>query len=408
MNTAQYRALASRNILFLLLTSCLTFLIVGCEDPGVVGGGFTDTNTAVKVDTLMVNGIETESYNFYSGNLTYFSVGQFSDPLFGDMKATGLIRPQLISTSSEMADTANMKLRLVFNQDVIYGDSLHTAEFDIIELNQVWRGNAWNLKDEPQFDENATVASFTVEKEDSIEVDLSESWMQAYREFATSEAADRDSTYRINFPGLAIVPKSSGKIIPIDAQESDFIIENPESDTLQVSARDWAYSLDRANVSAAPSQTFKLHSTFEQVINFDLDLTRENIGSVNLSKVELVFYEDRSELDGSLSQMPPSTGRAPITSARLQLVEPSNIPIVLQTGSILSNANYDEEEGSYRFDITSFTNSVLIDGIPSELKFYVSLETNSGIIRSSLIHDEEAPAEKRPKIIVTYVQNQES
>ncbi|MFH5832606.1 hypothetical protein ACG2F4_07005 [Halalkalibaculum sp. DA3122] len=408
MNIAQSRASESRNVLFLLLVvSCVT-LLVGCDESGVVGGGFTDSDTTIKVDTLMVDGIETESYNFYSGNLTYFTPGQFSDPLFGDMKVTGLLRPQLLSGSAEMAPDANMKLRLVFNQELVYGDTTQPAEYDIVELDQVWRGRAWKLHDEPGLSGNAPLASFTAEKEDSVDIPLSGSWVQSYRDYTQMEGANRDSLYRIEFPGLALVPKNSAKLLPVDAQASKFIIENPESDTLEVAPRDWANSLERTNVPDTPDNTFKLHSTLEQVVSFDMDLTRENIGSVNLSKVELVLYEDTQRLENTMDQVSPTAGRGPISEARLQILDPADVPISLQTGSVLSNGSYNEEDGSYRFNITSFTNSVLLDGLPSELKFYVSLETNNGIIRSSLIHNEQAPEAKRPKLIVTYVKNQEN
>ncbi len=408
MNTAQSRALISRNVLFLfLIVSCFT-IVIGCEDPGVIGEGFTDSGTAIKADTFMVDNLESSSYNFYSGNLTHFSIGQFNDPLFGDMHTTGIIRPQLLSNSFTFTDSANMKLRLVFDQIFVYGDSTQPAEYDIVELNQVWRGPAWKLYDEPQLT-NSVVGSFTVEQEDSLDINLSENWTQLYRLQVLSENANRDSLYRINFPGLAIVPQNSGKIVPVDAQASKFIIENPEDDTVEVDTRDWAYSLDRSNVSNTPPETIKMHSTFENIISIeDLNLTRENLGSVNLSRVELVLYEDTQRLSNTISQASGSATRARITNARLQLLESDQVPIGLQTGSVLSNGTYNEEDGSYRFDITTFTNSILVDGLPSELNFYLTLETNNGAIRSTLIHNEQGPEAKRPKLIVTYVQNQAS
>lgn len=408
MNVAQRRAKIhrSRFSLFLVL-SCLIFS--GCEDPGLVGGGFTETNTRIQVDTVQVNGVEAQQLIYYSGGLTYFSAGRFNDPAFGDLQAVGLIRPGLPgSDDAVIEDDANVKLRLFFDQSFVYGDSLATAEFDVIELDQIWRGKTWQINDSVRLSGNSPVASFSIDEQDSIDVTLSNSWVQSYRPYFENEEDSRDSLYRIEFPGLALVPRNSSKIIPFEAGECRLVIENTENDTLELPLNDWAYSLQRLNQQNAPAGTFKLHSTLEQVISFDMGLTRDSLGAVNLARVELVLYENKEALISSLDQVSSTAQRPPVSTPVLHLVEPEFVPIVLDRGSALSEGGYNEDDGSYRFNLTNFANSVILDGIRPELKFYMMLDENNGIIRSSLLYNDQAPPGKQPQLIVTSVETQDS
>ena len=389
-------------IILFTVFACLA--LSGCEDPGTVGSGFTDTGTEIEVDTMQVSDLQTERFSYFTGRLTFISAGRFNDPLFGDMEAVGLMRPALSSADSDtMQEEAGMRLRLFFDQDAFYGNSDGSAEFDLVELDQIWRGKAWKITDEAQLSVNPPLASFSVGAQDSVEVSLPGQWVEKYRNFFESEAADRDSLYRIDFPGLALVPRNSAKIVPFFADSTRFIIENPDEDTVQVGLNDWAYSLDRDNRPPTPAGSFEAHSTLEHVFNFDMQLNRDALGTVNISRVELVFFENRSLLSGSLSS---SEQRPGITGANLFLLEPDQAPAGLDVGSPVVSGQYVEEDGSIRFNLTTFVNSILLDDLASQLQYYVALQSTDGIIRSSLLHDNQGPPARQPKIIVTVIQNE--
>ena len=356
---------------------------------------------------MEVEMFDAPAYHHFSGRLSYFSAGKFNDPLFGDMEATGLIKPALPAAGDTLEPGAVMKLRLRVDQQLIYGDSAAVSEFDLVEIGQVWRGKAWNIDEPVALSGEGPVGSFSVGTEDSVDVTLSDTWYQEYRSFFENEAANRDSLYRIEFAGLAVVPRDSSKIIPVRVQESRFIIQNPNEDTLSVAPADWAYSLQRANQGSVPSETFPFHSTLERVISFDNGLTREDLGTVNISKVELVLYEDTERLSTSMDQVALSAGRPEFNLVRLHLIEPGGAPVNLDPGAPLLNGLYNEDDGTFRINLTNFVNGVLLDGLPSDLKFFVTLESNNGIVRSSLIFNKEAARLQRPKLIVTSVQNEE-
>lgn len=388
-------------LLFMVL-SCLT--LFGCEDPGLVGSGFTDTGTDIKVDTIQISNMGSHSFSHFSGRLSHISSGRFNDPVFGDLEAIGLIKPGLSAADDDtMQADANMKLRFIINQDEIYGDGEAAADFDLVELDQIWRGKAWKINDVVQLSPNPPVASFSVGDQDTIDISLSSQWVEKYRDFFVDESANRDSLYRIEFPGLAVVPRNTAKIVPFNADSSLFIIENPDEDTLQLSPNDWAYSLNRTNSQQAPAGTFKMHSTYENIINFDMQLNRDALGTVNISRVELVFYENAELLANSL---PPGASRPGFSSAGLFIAEPEDVPLALDAGSAVVQGQYNEDDSSIRFNLTTFTNSILLDELPAELKFYLTIQSNNGLIHSSLLYNNQAPISQKPKLIITSVQNE--
>lgn len=393
-----------------LAVSVFTLVVSGCEDPGSVGGDFTDPGTEVRDTVFSVSNVDTDSYTTFSGNLSFFSAGQFNDPIFGEISAMSLVKPALpkISASDSLTSRTRMSLRLVINNSGVYGDTLSSAEFDLIEIDEIWRGQSWKLNDNIMLSQNKIGSFFVNSETDTVDVPLAMKWVERYRAYFNAISANRDSLYRYDFHGLAIVPKNESKIIPFDPSASQFITIESLADTGFVTASQWAYSLTRENDGQAPSGSSKAISTFEKVLKFNLDLTKEDLGTTNISKVELVFYQNEEALNSSLNQVSASAKRPRVTSANLFLSEPQNLPEALTSGASVSGATFNEKDGSFRFDITRFTNAVLLDGVDPGSSFYVTLQTNNGIVESSLFYDDEAPADKRPRIIVTYINTKES
>lgn len=407
MENARLSAWKGLTILSLLV---LPVLLSSCEDPGSVGSSFTQNDGEVSIDTVQVEGIESEQLNSYSGQLPFLSPGRFDDPLFGEVEIISLLRPSIASATSEdeMEEDANMKLRLFVNNDLTYGDSTASATYDLFELDQTWRGGEWKLSDEPTIMENAQVGSFSVDEEDSIDVTLEGDWVDEYREFFNSEETDKDSLYRAQFPGLAVVPSNAAKLSPIDMDSSRVIIEN-EEDTLEYTFRDGANSLTRENEADVPGDTRTVHNTLEEVLSFEMDLTEENIGSLDVSRVELVFYEDNETLSNTISEVSGPAQRTPYDAASLFLAEPGDLPSAVDPGDPLGDeAEYRESDHSFRFNITEIVKQNMVDGIPEDQQFYLRLQSNDGTLRSSLFHTEDAPEGKKPILIVTSVKNENS
>lgn len=402
MNTAFRRGL--RNGFLLVLAAA--FLLIGCKDSGSIGSSFTENETSVAIDTLGVTNIATERSEAFTGNLSNLSAGIFDDPAFGEVKATGLIRPALSNNDSDnMQSDATLLMRLHLQPALVYGDTASTARFDLVEMTQLWRGSAWRINDEITFAAGAPLASFSVDNQEIVEIPITGDFVERYRDFFNSSSANRDSTYQIQFPGLAIVPQNSSKIITVSTDSTQFLIQNPDSDTLTVGVADNGYKLERSNVPEPSSEHSIVLSSLERVMSLDMSVDEDEIGSLNISKAELVFYQNTRRLENSLDQRSLTTIRPPVSDASFFLADPADLPFAVDPGLPISDqVEFDPSDDTFRFDVTSTVNSLLVDNPPPNQKFLIRLSNNNGVIRSSLLFTNDAPPEFQPKLIITSVQ----
>jgi hypothetical protein len=401
-------AFRSLGTLFLVVIIGFTLGLSGCDNPGPIGSSLTGSGADLVVDTFTVEDINISEYNSYSGDFAYFSTGAYQDPLFGNMSATGLVKPSLVRTSDTVSADAKMIMRIFLDKDQIYGDSLASQHFDIYEIAERWRGKSSLVKDSIRLDQNSKVGSFTVEEEqDSLDVDIT-SWLQKeenYRTYTQMESStEADSLYLREVFGMGLVPTNSNKIVPIIADSMEFHIQNPESDTLRVGLEDWAYSLKRENNNSFPNGSVPLYSTYESVLNFKKDFSALDIRQTGIAKAELVFYRNNSALEQSLQSEPSSVVRPIPARVLLHLANPAQAPVNLDPGDPITSAEYSESDGAYHFNLNFNIQSLLSSNIPENLNFFVTF-SNDGIIKPSLIYTDGAPADKTPKLIISYIKN---
>lgn len=393
------------------------FLIVtGCKDSGSVGGAIVGPGDALEVDTMEVTQMSTKSLVSYSGNLSYFSAGYFQDPLFGDVRATGLLKPSLPNANEDLVfdDSTTMHMRLHINKEAAYGDTLSSMQFDLVEISELWRGPAWRLNQDIALASGSPVATFTVTNQDSIDIPLSQEWAQKYATFFNDTSSVRDSLYIRQLYGLAMVPRGSGRIIAVNPRETEFIIQNLDntadgtlSDSIGVGMGDWAYSLERSGAAPTGEATTKVYNTLEQIITFDFDFSSDNIPSINVAKAELIIYRDQLLLKETISQAGPGAVRPNPGSLYLHIVEGDELPQSIDPGSPLTQeavGTYSEKDQAYHFDLTRYVKGRFFDNIDPSLNFYITTGTNDGVIRSNVLFNEKADV-KTPKVIVTSTNN---
>lgn len=388
---------------FFLVLGLATTLITGCDNPGSVGAdipGSGGASVEVVEDTISI--VADTTFNSYSGSFSYFSAGAFSDPLFGDLRATGMLKPALPNNDSLEAD-AKMKMRLLLSADDVYGDTLASQSFDVYEISEFWRARAYKLKDEIQLDKSRKIASFTVGTEDSMDVLLDQQWVQnSYLSYTLTDstAAYEDSLYDEQEFGLALVPTNSNKIIPLDARSTRFVIQNPETDTFEVGTDQSAYYLSRMNEPAPPEGSKPVHNMLERILSFGMDLSGVEANGPTISKAELIFYQNQQAMEQSISG---TVQRPQPQSALLHFVDPEQTPANLIPGNPIASGTYSEEDHAYHFDVTSVVRSGLINGLSESQKFYLTLP-NDGTVKSTLITvDPSSP--RAPKLIITYLKN---
>ncbi|MEL7833350.1 hypothetical protein [Fodinibius sp. Rm-B-1B1-1] len=405
------------NFVHLIVALVVLAGLSACENPGSVGGDITDPTADVVRDTLMVDNLRSIDATSYSGELNFFSAGSYDDPLLGALNATGYIKPFLPSENDTMRADGEMLMRLMFDAEQVYGDSLSSQQFDLYEIGQFWRHRALKVNDELDL-ESQKVGEFTVGGADSMVINLSDiapDWVDKYRAYAQESKEDTtgqaDSTYIYEAHGLALVPQNNGKIIPIHSDSTNFIIQHPEADTFSVGLSRWGYHLSRGQDSS-PQGTLPLHSTYESVLNFDnFGLSEIDIEPAGLSRAVLVLHEDTEALEQSLNGEPPAAKRAKEQTAFLQLANPDGLPENIDPGAPLNTPSrlqgtYLPEDGTYRFDITALVENIIRNGFPEDREFFVTLP-NDGAIKSTLImgSGDQVSDSLKPKIIITSLKN---
>ncbi|HET8864671.1 MAG TPA: hypothetical protein VFM80_03165 [Gracilimonas sp.] len=394
-----------------LCISLLTLVLIfnGCEDPGSVGNNFIEEPVVV-YDTLSLDNVTSENYSGYSGNFGFTAIGSYSDQTFGDIEAMSLMKPirepSIPDSLGIDGNNFSFKLELQLDSTNTYGDTLSVSEFSIYEVTSLWRGNSHRIDTDVTYDNTTEIGSFTIGQEKNIIVNLDDAWKDKYATYLNNEDANADSLYRYEFLGLVIVPTGNTNKISFPRNDSRFLIlTEDQSDTVAVSLSSFAYNLDRSNVNQSPTNT-SLHSTIEELmkINFPLAQIRENHQSSNILRADLVLYEDTNTLSSSL---PVNHSRPNVNFVSLSFGVSSDEVYEYQirqpnfTGSRVSDGPY------FKADITTYLNNILY-GQEERDEMVIGIGSNSGIIRSTLLHNESASTELRPKLIITSIVNEDN
>ncbi|MDZ7716340.1 MAG: hypothetical protein U5J95_09030 [Balneolaceae bacterium] len=105
--------------------------------------------------------------------------------------------------------------------------------------------------------------------------------------------------------------------------------------------------------------------------------------------------------------MSSTTVRPESTFGELYFLNPQLLSESIGPGVPLSTGEFSTEDNAFHFDITSLVNSSIVSGVDANKRFYITLNSNDGVIRSSLIFNEDAPDIKRPRLIITYIKSED-
>lgn len=391
------------------------FFINSCEDGGIVGGKFVQDDANLKSTVVPVPPLVGVNSGTYSGRLGNVAIGRYTDPVFGTFESFAILKPSLDLGRVPLVETLDeMQLRIVFAPQQ-WGDTTATASFEIFEVDEIWRGNEFQMGDQVQFDTGKKLGEFSVSSTDTVIVELDKEWLLRYGEYLGSQDIARDSLYRAEFFGLAIVPTAdtdSRMLFPrvqitgsgqgTDFNQTRFVVQNVDVGRQFQTALDWASVFTRVDSGPVISNSLKTHSSLESIIEFDLNLTEQNLISKNLANVELVLYEDKTAPE---LELPANHVRPNVSNARIHIIGSGDTGESIFSTSADFIANKDTTDNSFRFNITNYANSILF-GSPKQGKFYMSVQSVNGLIQSTLIHTGDSIESKRPKIVVTAIEQE--
>lgn len=407
---------------FLLLSAAL--ITLGCESSGSVGDGLVSDEDTIERLEFDVEDIEAMDIDAYTGRLQNSPLGFAEDPFFGDIQSYFLVKPSIDTTVvGSLGEDDELSLRLLFNEDDLYGDESSVSTFEIYEVDEVWRGNQLRHGQDININFSEKVGEFQLADEDSIVVPLSKEWTEKFAEFYNSEATDRDSVYVNNFGGLAIVPadgnskirfirtiieEEDDELIPSflvnapvgngnDNDNDDEIGEEEEDELLEITMRDWGSVITRSNEPTV-EDGFILHNK-ERILRVDFDLSEEELQSKNINNVRLILSVDRQygtevpltrtmteNLRAHAFPTPPRDIMAEIFSR-----EPNFTSVLDNTGEFFS------------LNVTQF----VLNDVFGELEsgsIYVSLGSIDGRFYSTKFFGNDGPENKKPRLIITSVQ----
>lgn len=417
--------------LFLLLP---VLFLNGCDTSGSVGSDIITDDEGTETIEIEIDNYELLSGNTFSGRLPNTSVGYFEDPVYGTIRSVALIKPSISKTEVDTLTAEDkLSLNIVLNP-TIYGDENGVSSFEIYETDEIWRGTQLKYNQPIDVDFGSKVGEFQVSAEDTTAmVELSDVWTEKFMEFHNSTSADRDSLYRITFPGLAVVPSESNqqirfiKNIRNDSNNEDevittFVVEKPEDeestendeedeeendDILNLSVRDWGASFVHSGSSNNPGNGNFAMSNISHVLRLDPEIDKDLLASKNIVSAQLLLYKD-TEPETST----PGIERPVTNSVRVHLFseQPEDLmaEIFTTSASFFTTINDGEdededekEENVFRVNISQYIRNEVF-GDADEQKLYLTIQSVNGILYSTHFFDQSEAATK-PRIVITTV-----
>lgn len=390
-------------LIFPLFLTIVVGIFSACNDNTIVGSELSPDPVTVGADTIYLSDVSVVRSPAFSGNLPHVTAGAVEDPIFGSISATALIRPVLSREVGVDTIGENAVARLNLNIMELYGPEDKPVEFEIIETARRWRGSSWRYDSIPDLKHpNVVVGSFQVTGADSVSVRLSDEWTKRYREiFLLRESDYRDSLYLADLPGLAIVPvNSDSRLVFMEAGRItiSFTADDGTRD-LSRGLASWAVSMEHNPPDGSLTGTsLPVDNFFGHIICLDVPFTEDFLGSRNLSRLELVLYEDTLRLN---MQDPPGFERPRPENVRMYYLNEDQINYAI-LGDPRLQTSKRSEDNSFRLPLTSLANERLHRSPDTTRKLYLTTGANDGRIIPAMITGPDDPA-RPPKLLVTSV-----
>ncbi len=385
-------------------------LVSSCDDTPIVGGNLSPDDVEVSADTVLISNLSVVSSPSFSGNLPYVTTGRVVDPVFGNVTATALLRPSI--SREAQADTIgeNAVIRLSLNLSDRFGAETAQGDFELVEIGRPWRSSSWRYDSIPDLARNPdlsrkVVGQFTITDADSISVRLSDEWTRKYRDiFINPSATERDSLYRADLPGLAIVPaEGTEKMFSIQVSRARLLIQSGDGmRDLSKEISSWAVSLDNQGSDEGALGTSKpVFNTRGSMLKLDFDFSEEFFGTTNFSRVELVMYDDTLRLK---SGIPANYDRPRSQTMLVYFLEPDQINFAI-TADPRFQATRRTEDSSYRMNLTTLANDQIRTGGDNR-SLYAVIGGNDGRFMPGLLSGTEN-ATRQPKLLITSISQQQ-
>lgn len=395
----------SNRLTFSVLLFLLAWIVTSCDETPIVGGDFSPDDVMVNADTIAISNLSLASSPSFSGNLSYVTAGAVNDPVFGEITTVALLRPRIVREAQVDTIGENPSARLTLDISNRYGSTTIPAVYHIVELARPWRSTSWRYDSIPDLAKNPDlsekiIGQFTLTEEDSISVRLDDDWARRYREiFLMPVSSERDSLYRVDLPGLAIVPAAgTDMMFSVQPSRSRLVIASGGGlRDVTSEMNSWAVSKERKETDSHVRSSMPVFNTMTSMLEIDINFSEEFLGTTNFSRVEMVIYDDTL---GMQQGTPPDFVRPRSETIIIFLLEPDQLFYSIAADPRFQ-ANRREEDSSFRVPLTSFANERIRSGA-STRKFYAITGSNDGRILPALLAGPE-DAHRHPRLLITSI-----
>ncbi len=381
-------------------------LVSSCDDTPIVGGNLSPDDVMVHSDSLTISGLSVVSSPSFSGNRTYVTTGRVDDPVFGEMMATALLQPSIAKEAEVDTIGENAVARLSLNVSNRYGALSARGDFEVVEIARPWRSSSWRYDSIPALAKNPdmsrkVVGQFTLTGADSVTVRLDEEWTARYRDIFNRRVSDlRDSLYRAEMPGLAILPaEGTEKMFSIEVSRAKLLIQGGDG------MRDLSKDISRSAISLekevpdeeALGTSKPVFNTRGSMLELDIDFTEEFLGTTNFSRVELVIYEDTVRMK---TGVPADFERPRSETMLIYYLRPDQIDFAIAADPRFQ-ATRRAGDSSFRINLTNLANDQLRNG-GDDRRLYAVVGGNDGRLFPTLFSGLESPR-RQPKLLITSI-----
>mgnify|MGYP006273172853 CR=1 FL=1 len=407
----------SRSLITAFMVLALFFSISSCDNEGIVGGNLTEGEEQIESTTIPVTDLSIVSDNGFAGQLSYSAMGVVNDPAYGTINSSTLLKPSISQSEIEsLPDSLSLKLVLALSSEK-YGDTTSTSQYELYEINERWRGREIQYNNPVSVNRGNLIGSFQLADEDTLVVSLSEMYNERFRSFFNDTTAQRDSTYRFEFPGFALVPAEQNSKIDFvryqqaiageqaaddttDVPFTRFIVTTPEDSTVAtLPVLDHGNSMTRTD-EPATSDGLILHNTMENILNINFDIDPDDFRGKEIVNAQLIFNSD----SGPREMAPLNFGRLDNEFLRGHNfeTEPLSLHSEIFARQAVVGADIDDEEDIYRINLTQYIID-LIYGEDEATPLYITNQGNNGQYISTTLKGPDAAESERPRLIITTI-----
>ena len=318
--------------LIVLLT--LTFA-AGCDDPASAGHNLIETDEAgPRLATQRAETIETTPLPPpTTGNQERALAGHVTDPIFGEVNATGYLDYAVSSRPDAFDDAELQSATLLLRNEYAYGDTTAPVTLELRPITADWEASG--APADTSLDAGTPLTTFSFHPADTlVSVPLPEDWVTDNQDVLLSE------TFTDDFHGFKFTPTQDVQsvagfaVLEDDALTSRLRLET-EDDTAFYPASKTLTELERLSEPSTTAAHLPIQAGVGPAVRLDVDLSELADNALNRG-----IFRLRADTTALIQQQPEGFVRPLLRTLEVYGVQDDGEETRLALGSLNSEGYY--------------------------------------------------------------------